>query len=63
MLILIVLHPYYKMDYIKLEWGGAEEQEKEIDESNLGAKNWVEEAMKIVETEVREQRRFSFCMH
>ena len=63
MLILIVLHPYYKMDYIKLEWGGAEEQEKEIDEGNLGVKNWVEEAMKIVETEVRERRQFSFRMH
>ena len=22
----IVLHPYYKLDYIKMSWGGAKEQ-------------------------------------
>ena len=43
------------MDYIRLEWGGAEEQEEEIEKGNLGAKKWVEEAMRILETEVRKR--------
>jgi hypothetical protein len=25
-ILALVLHPYYKLDYIKLSWGGAEEQ-------------------------------------
>jgi hypothetical protein len=44
----VVLHPYYKLAYIKLAWGGAEEQAA----GNLDAKNWQDEAQKVVETEV-----------
>ena len=48
----IVLHPYYKLAYIKLAWGGAEEQEKERAAGNLTAKNWQDEANKVLENEV-----------
>ena len=50
---LIVLHPYYKMDYIELEWGGAKEQAEEIDVGNPNAKNWHEEEMNVLEATVR----------
>ena len=52
LLILTVLHPYFKMDYIEHEWGGAEEQAKEIAEGNPFAINWHQEAMDIVEAAV-----------
>ncbi|KAF8488556.1 hypothetical protein F5888DRAFT_1809600 [Russula emetica] len=26
LILALVLHPYYKLDYIKLSWGGAEKQ-------------------------------------
>ena len=39
MSLIIVLHPYYKLDYIKLSWGGAEEQAIEHLEGNPFAKN------------------------
>ena len=32
------LHPYYKLDYFKLKWGGAEEQEEEHRNGNPNAK-------------------------
>jgi hypothetical protein len=51
-LIIIVLHPYYKLAYIKIAWGGPEEQAAEIEEGNLHAKNWQDEARKIVERTV-----------
>ena len=47
-----VLHPYYKLDYIKLKWGGADEQAKERENGNEDAKNWQDEARKIVEATV-----------
>ena len=47
-----VLHPYYKLAYIKLSWGGPEEQAAEIANGNLGAKDWQDEARKIVENTV-----------
>jgi hypothetical protein len=47
-----VLHPYYKLAYIKLAWGGPEEQAAEIEAGNPGAKDWQDEARKIVETTV-----------
>lgn len=47
-----VLHLYYKLDYIKLTWGGAKEQE-EHENGNPDAKNWQDEAHKILETMVR----------
>jgi hypothetical protein len=48
----LVLHPYYKLDYIEMAWGGADEQAKEITAGNLYAKNWQDEAKKIVEATV-----------
>jgi hypothetical protein len=48
-----VLHPYFKLQYIKVAWGGAEEQAKEKEAGNLLAKNWQKEALTIVETAVR----------
>jgi hypothetical protein len=47
-----VLHPYFKLNYIKLAWGGAEEQAMERAGGNMGAKNWQEEAMRVVEKAV-----------
>jgi hypothetical protein len=50
---LTVLHPYYKLDYMEMAWGGAEEQAKEIKAGNKHAKNWQDEAKKVVEVMVR----------
>ena len=47
-----VLHPYYKLDYIKLKCGGAKEQEEERERGNLDAKNWQDEARNILENTV-----------
>ena len=44
-----VLHPYYKLNYIKMSWGGAEEQTKEREEGNPDMMNWQDEALKVVE--------------
>lgn len=49
---IIVLHPYYKLTYIKLAWGGPEEQAAEIAAGNPNAKDWQDEAKKIVEKTV-----------
>ena len=38
--------------YIKLAWGGAEEQEKERAAGNENAINWQDEVNKILEAEV-----------
>jgi hypothetical protein len=48
----IALHPYYKLAYIKLAWGGAAEQDKERAAGNQQAKNWQDEAKKLLEAEV-----------
>ena len=42
--MFVVLHPYYKLAYIKLSWGGPEEQATEIEAGNLDTKNWHNEA-------------------
>ena len=47
--MFVVLHPYYKLAYIKLQWGGAEEKAAEIEAGNLDAKDWHDEAKQIVE--------------
>jgi len=44
-----VLHPYYKLAYIKMVWGSPEEQEAEIEAENIHTKDWQDEARKIVE--------------
>ena len=57
----IVLHPYYKLEYIKLAWGGADEQDKERAAGNRHAKNWQDEAKKVLEAEVFNHYH-SFCL-
>ena len=47
-----MLHPYYKHAYIKIAWGGPEEQAKEIAAGSPYAKDWQDEAKKIVERTV-----------
>jgi hypothetical protein len=47
-----VLHPSYKLAYIRLAWGGAEEQAAECQAGNLDAKNWQDKAQKILEKAV-----------
>lgn len=45
----IVLHPYFKLAYIEIAWGGPAEQEAECKARNLSAKDWQDEAQKILE--------------
>ena len=47
-----VLHPWFRDTYIKMAWGGEEERLIEIEAGNRDAKNWQEEAMKILEKAV-----------
>lgn len=48
-LLALALHPYYKLAYINLAWGGAEEQEEDWITGNPNAKDWQDEALKILE--------------
>jgi hypothetical protein len=45
----VALHPYYKLQYIQLAWGGEEGQAEERAVGNRDAKNWQDEARKILE--------------
>ena len=47
-----MLHPYYKLNYIEMVWGGEKEQAAEIAAGNFDAKNWHAEALKTVEVAV-----------
>ncbi len=49
---LSVLHPYYKLAYIKLAWGGPDELAAELAGGNPYAKDWQDEAKQIVERTV-----------
>ncbi|KAF9039640.1 hypothetical protein BDZ89DRAFT_945204 [Hymenopellis radicata] len=49
----LFVHPYYKFDWISRHWGGAEEQQREIDAGNPAARNWVDEAEKTIKAAVR----------
>ncbi len=57
------LHPYYKLEYIKMAWGSSEEQAEEIKAGNVNAKNWQDKAQKILETTVSCAQLFSNSMH
>ncbi|KAF8487799.1 hypothetical protein F5888DRAFT_1624161, partial [Russula emetica] len=57
--LALALHPYYKLEYIKMAWGGAEEQVEEIQAGNMKAKNWQDEAQKTLETIVSRTQPFS----
>ena len=48
-ILTLVLHPYYKLDYIKMAWGGPEEKRKEVEAGNPFMKDWHDEALKVVE--------------
>jgi len=50
--VFAVLHPYYKLGYIKLAWGGPEEQAAEVAAGNINAKDWQDEARQIIENTV-----------
>ncbi|KAH8982152.1 hypothetical protein EDB83DRAFT_2536613 [Lactarius deliciosus] len=52
--LALALHLYYKLEYIKMAWGGAEEQAEEIQAGNKEAKNWQDKAQKILETTMQE---------
>jgi len=47
-----VLHPYFKLAYIEIVWGGPVEQEAKRDEGNPHAKDWQDEAWKILKRTV-----------
>ena len=47
-----VLHPYYKLTYIGISWGGEKEQATESAQGKLDAKNWHGEARKLIERTV-----------
>ena len=47
--VCLVLHPYYKLMYIEMAWGGAEEQKNEHEAGNSDAKDWHDKARKTVE--------------
>ena len=49
-----MLHPYYKLTYIEMEWGGAEEQRKVQEKGDLNAKDWCDEARQIIEKVMEE---------
>ncbi|KAG6843319.1 hypothetical protein H0H87_005928 [Tephrocybe sp. NHM501043] len=48
-LLLLLIHPYYSIDYIWVEWGGEEEQLAEVAKGNFDAINWVEKAKEVME--------------
>ena len=50
----LVLHPYYKLLYIEMAWGGTEEQRLEHKAGNPNAKDWHDEATKIIEKTMSE---------
>ncbi|KAF8890903.1 hypothetical protein BD779DRAFT_1437956 [Infundibulicybe gibba] len=51
-ILALLLHPYYKLAYIKMAWGGHEEQKQEWDEGNPDAKDWQHEARTVVDDAV-----------
>ncbi|KAF8443712.1 hypothetical protein L210DRAFT_3371946, partial [Boletus edulis BED1] len=48
-ILVLVLHPYYKLTYIKMAWGGLDEQRKEIAAGNPHTRDWHDDALKVVE--------------
>ncbi|KAG0692014.1 hypothetical protein DFH29DRAFT_789975, partial [Suillus ampliporus] len=52
--LALVLHPYYKLAYIKMQWGGPEEQAAEHAAGNPNAVDWCDEALKVVESTMAE---------
>ena len=61
--MITVLHPYYKLDYIKHAWGGEMEQKEQQAAGNFAAKNWHDEALKIFEqtVSITDSVRLNLC--
>ncbi|KAG6824192.1 hypothetical protein H0H87_012297, partial [Tephrocybe sp. NHM501043] len=51
--LALLLHPYFKLSYIEMAWGGEAEQEAEKAAGKKDAKNWYDEALQIVENAMR----------
>lgn len=45
----LVLHPYYKLHYFEMKWGGEDEQQEQIRAGNTDARNWVRYARDVIE--------------
>ncbi|KAH9853410.1 hypothetical protein C2E23DRAFT_711976, partial [Lenzites betulinus] len=52
-ILSLLLHPYYKLEYISKEWGGEAEQMEEIAAGNPDAINWQAHARNITEDAMR----------
>ncbi|KIK79669.1 hypothetical protein PAXRUDRAFT_16219 [Paxillus rubicundulus Ve08.2h10] len=52
--LALILHPYHKLAYIKMAWGGLEEQQKEHEAGKFNAKDWYDEALQIIEKTMEE---------
>ncbi|KAG2347026.1 hypothetical protein BDR05DRAFT_839376, partial [Suillus weaverae] len=52
--LVLILHPYYKLAYITMQLGGPEEQAVERAVGNLNAVDWCDEALKVVELTMTE---------
>jgi hypothetical protein len=57
---MTVLHPYFKLNYIKLAWGGPEDQKAEREAGDPFAKNWQDEARRILEDVVCDRPSFTY---
>ena len=53
-ILALVLHLYYKLDYIKMAWGGPEEKRKKLEAGNAFAKDWHDEVLKIIEATMQD---------
>ncbi|KAG2038722.1 hypothetical protein BDR03DRAFT_861397 [Suillus americanus] len=52
--LALVLHPYYKLTYIKMQWGSPEEQANKYAAGNPNTVDWHDEALKVVENTMEE---------
>nr|VWO99121.1 Swi1p [Ganoderma boninense] len=48
-ILALLLHPYYKLDYIESEWGGQAEYKADIAAGELNPTNWTVHARSITE--------------
>ncbi|KAF9016442.1 hypothetical protein BDZ89DRAFT_913861, partial [Hymenopellis radicata] len=56
----LFVHPYYKIGWMRLNWGGETEQAAAIAAGDKNAKNWVKEAENIVEKVTEEYWPYRF---
>ncbi|KAI1789377.1 hypothetical protein LXA43DRAFT_872172, partial [Ganoderma leucocontextum] len=52
-ILSLLLHPYYKLDYIRHEWGGEEEYQADLKAGVSDARNWVAYAREVIEKAMR----------